>query len=207
MNQDSEMRRVVRRSNAMRKYGALLLAAAVFCAILAVAPRTAHACSCVDRPLSEYADDVVVAFVGRQIDRIVPEPGPDGVWSSTDPVTLVFEVARVYKGRAGSQIAFRTNRSGASCGVDFGGKGVTGVAAFDITGGLYSVDLCGSPVTIAELRKVFGEGFPPDETLALELPDSRDVGSPLVQILPAVGALVILVGIAAVLFKRRRTQE
>ena len=207
MNQDSEMRRVVRRSNAMRKYGALLLAAAVFCAILAVVPRTAHACSCVDRPLSEYADDVVVAFAGRQIERILPEPGPDGVGSSMDPVTLVFEVERVYKGRVGSQIALRTNRGGASCGVDFGGKRVAGVAAFDITGGLYSVDLCGSPVTIAELRKVFGEGFPPDETLALELPDSRDVGSPLVQILPAVGALVILVGIAAVLFKRRRTQE
>ena len=216
MNRDSEVRGVVRRSNAMRKYGALLLAAAVFCAILAVAPRTAHACSCVDRPLSEYADDVVVAFAGSQIERILPEPGPDGVWSSMDPVTLVFEVERVYKGRAGSQIALRTNRSGASCGVDFGRRGGTGVVAFDIAEGLYSVGLCGSPVTIAELEEVFGDGYPPDpireaealareaEVLALEaktLAREAELQGPrpdvpnTAQILLTVGVLVIVAGI------------
>ena len=113
---------------------------------------------------------------------------------------------RVYKGRSASQIALFTIRGEGSCGVDFGGEGVTGVAAFGSTEGLY-VFLCGSPVTIAELQEVFGEGFLPDETVALDLPDSQDVGSPLVQILLAGGVLVMLVGITAALFKRRRTQD
>ncbi len=206
MNQDSEIRGVARPSDAMQKYGALLLAAAVFFVIMAVPARTAHACSCVDLHLSEYADDVALAFAGRQIERILPEPSPDGVWSSKDPVTLVFEVERVYKGRSASQIALLTIRGGGSCGVDFGGEGVTGVAAFGSTEGLY-VFLCGSPVTIAELQEVFGEGFLPDETLALELPDSQDVGSPWVRTVLAGGTLVILIGIAVVFLKRHRTRE
>ena len=49
--------------------GSLALVTMVFFAVLASTPRTAHACSCVDVQLSEYADDVVVAFAGRQIER------------------------------------------------------------------------------------------------------------------------------------------
>ena len=159
MNQHSEIRGVVRRSNAMRKYGALILVAAVFCAILAVTPRTAHACSCEFRPLSEYADDVELAFAGRQLRRIVPASNEDA-WK-LGSVTLVFQVDRVYKGRAGPQVGLRTNAGGAACGLDLSGAGITGIVAFPTKEGL-GVNTCGSPVTIAELEEVFGEGYPAD---------------------------------------------
>ena len=159
MNQHSEIRGVVRRSNAMRKYGVLILVAAVFCAILAVTPRTAHACSCEFRPLSEYADDVELAFAGRQLRRIVPASNEEA-WKPLS-VTLVFQVDQVYKGRAGPQVEVRTNQGSAACGLDLSGAGVTGIAAFPTKEGL-GVGSCGSPVTIAELEEVFGEGYPAD---------------------------------------------
>ena len=158
MNQHSEIRSVVRRSNAMRKYGALILVAAVFCAILAVTPRTAHACSQGEyRHLSEYAEDVELAFAGHQLRRIVPSSNePWKPWS----VTLVFQVDRVYKGQAGPQVEVRTNRDRAACGLDLSGAGVTGVWAFRTKEGL-GVGT-GSTITIAELEEVFGEGYPAD---------------------------------------------
>ena len=159
MNQHSEIRGVVRRSNAMRKYGALILVAAVFCAILAVTPRTAHACSQGEyRHLSEYADDVELAFAGHQLRRIVPASNEEAwkPWS----VTLVFQVDQVYKGQAGPQVEVRTNQGSAACGLDLSGAGVTGIAAFPTKEGL-RVDTS-SPITIAELEEVFGEGYPAD---------------------------------------------
>lgn len=131
---------------------------------LAVTAPTVHACSCVGSPLSEYADEVDVAFSGIQVSRVVPPPNADGTVSSGDPVTLVFEVTRVFKGSVGSRIDVRTNRGEVSCGVDMAMRGLVGVVAFGGQGGL-GVELCSSPVAISELEEVFGEGHPPDPLL------------------------------------------
>ena len=200
MNQHSEIRSVVRRSNAMRKYGAWILVAAVFCAILAVTPRTAHACSCGFLPLSEYAEDVELAFAGHQLKRIIPTSNEEAFkpWS----VTLVFQVDRVYKGRAGPQVELRTNLLSEACGLDLSGAGVTGIAAFRTKEDL-EVNRCASPVTIAELEEVFGEGYPADPKAEAWGPIEEGP----IRMLIVAGAMVILGGGAVVFLKRRRTQE
>ena len=199
---------------------------AVFVSItVVVAPRTAHACSCVDLPLSEYADEVDIAFSGSQIERIISEP-EGSARSSADPVTLTFRVNRMYKGRAGPLIEVRTVRDEMSCGVDFAGKGITGVAAYSRGGDEYRVGLCGSPVTIGELQEVFGEGYPPDEVLGLqqevagleeevagleeevlslqsEVSSLRGSASTTTRILLAAGGMVIVAGLVAYLRRTR----
>ncbi|MDE0121132.1 MAG: hypothetical protein OXS33_05305 [bacterium] len=190
-----------------------------------VGPLTARACSCDVFVLSEHADDVVIAFSGRQKARIVPNPSPEGLVSSGDTVTLVFEVSRVYKGLVGQQVEVRTNRGGPSCGVDLAGRGVVGVVAFEWRGGL-GVGSCTSPVTIGGIEAVFGEGTPPShlvtgegalpsdlvtdvgleeevsglatEVLDLEgeAADLDRTGEALVWVLTIGGSLVILAGVA-----------
>ena len=62
-------------------------------AVVFVTPRIVHACSCSrDRTLSDYADEVEVAFVGRQIEGTSVSGG--SAW--------LLEVDWVYKGRAGA---------------------------------------------------------------------------------------------------------
>ncbi len=218
----------------MRKYGGLMLIAVVFCAIMAVTPRTAFACSCALVPLSEYADEVALAFTGRQLERVelIP-PDSSGVVSTADPVILVFQVHWVYKGRVGTRVEVRTVRGRTSCGIDFGGRGVTGVAAFETREGGLQVSSCWSSVTSAELEEVFGEGYPADpevealrqkveesareaETSSLqaellareaEVLDPRDGVSTTVQVLLAAGVLVILVGMPVVFLKLRGRGE
>ena len=144
-----------------------LLVSLVLGGALLATPGTARACSCEDTPLSEYADEVAVAFMGRQVGRTVPPPDSEGFVSSADPTTLVFEVERVYKGRVGPRITVHTVRFSESCGVDLRGRGSVGVVAFDIKGEL-RVNSCTSPVDATELLEVFGVGSPPDHGVVLE---------------------------------------
>ena len=200
---------------------------------LALTARTVHACSCLDVPLSEYAEDVAIAFSGSQIERIISEP-EGSTRSSADPVTLIFRVNRMYKGRAGPLIEVQTVRGEMSCGVNFPRKAITGVAAFSRGGDEYAVGLCGSPVTIGELEEVFGEGYPPDEIFGLqqdvaglkedsadleeevlslqtevsnlrdEVSNLRDSASTMTRILLAAGSIVIIGGLVAVFSRKRR---
>ena len=177
----------------MRLCGVFMTAAAIALVGIAATPRTAHACSCGDRELSEYADDITVAFVGRQLERVVLDEVDD------NGTALLFGVDRVYKGEAGPLIEVRTHAQESACGVDLGGMGVVGIAARTWRGDL-SVHLCGSMVTAAELQDVFGEGHPPDDSI--RLPDSGDDQSPLAFLLIAGAAVVLAAG--AVAWRRRR---
>lgn len=166
VDQGSGVQRSGGRGGLARVMAASMLVAALVGITVLATPRPAHACVCADVPLSDYADEVDVAFTGWQVERIISES--DGSTWSSDPVTLTFRVTRVYKGRAGPLIEVQTVRDGSSCGVDFAEKGVKGVAAFSRGGDEYMVSLCGSVVTIGELKEVFGEGNPPDEALTLQ---------------------------------------
>ncbi len=146
-----------------RATGSLAIAAMITLAAFVMTPEAAHACSCAQTTLSEYADEVDVAFAGRQIDRN----------ADSDGVTLLLEVHRVYKGQAGPFIEVRTGYGSGDCGTEFDLLGTTGVAA-SIRGehgwwvgeeGDLLVDFCSSHVTIAELETVFGAGYPPDDTI------------------------------------------
>lgn len=143
----------------MKGLAASMLVATLVSITVLVAPRTAHACECDESVLSEYAGEVDLAFSGRQSARFEPGPDPDGVISSTDPVTLVIHVERVYKGSVGQPMEVRTSRGAGTCGTDFARRGVIGIVAFRRAGGFW-VGTCSSPVTIDELEEVFGEGHP-----------------------------------------------
>ena len=177
----------------MRLCGVLMTAAAIALVGIAATPRTAHACSCGDLELSEYADDISVAFVGRQLERVVHDQVDD------NGTALLFRVDRVYKGEAGPLIEVRTHAQESACGIDLGGMGAVGIVARTWRGDL-SVDLCSSMVTAAELQDVFGEGYPPDESI--RLPDSGDDQSLLAFLLIAGAAVVLAAG--AVAWRRRR---
>lgn len=183
---------------ALRTPGSLALAAAAALALILIVPGPARGCKCAHNALSEYADEVAVAFSGRQIERIDHLNDSGAHFGST----LVLEVHQVYKGQAGPLIEVRTGNGFGDCGTDFSKKGggvgaafgedaddlstrlatgpvradgVTGVAAFGFGFGQVdqlTVGICGSHVSISELEEVFGPGRPPDETVTL--PDNTD---------------------------------
>lgn len=176
---------------ALRTPGSLALAAAAALALILIVPGPARGCKCAHNALSEYADEVAVAFSGRQIKRIDHLNDSGAHFGST----LVLEVHQVYKGQAGPLIEVRTGNGSGDCGTDFSRKGggvgaafgedvddlstrlatgpvradgVTGVAAFGFGFGQVdqlTVGICGSHVSISELEEVFGPGRPPDETV------------------------------------------
>lgn len=170
------------------------LAATVALAALLAAPYSARACSCRPAELADYADNVAVAFTGRQIERIALPDTPG--WVTT---ALVLEVYRVYKGRAGPRIEVRTGPEAGTCGTSFGGESIVGVAAFGEEGDL-TVHLCGSRVNIGELEEVFGPGYPPDETIALP---GETNGFPAAAAV-AVGLSILAAGAFALHLLRRR---
>ena len=198
----------------------LVLAAVLMAGTIINSSGTAHACSCMLRELSEYADGVAVAFVGHQLERVVQDYVED------NGAALLFRVERVYKGEAGPLIEVRTHAQGPACGIDAGGQGTVGVVANQWRGDL-SVNVCGSIVAIDELEQVFGEGYPPHESIRLPVspdpeehafytgqpPDdglvmsSQPEGSSRDQSLPAVlivAGAVLLVLSGAVIWHRRR---
>ena len=80
-------------------------------------------------------------------------------------MVLTFEVDRVYKGEVGPRISFDVFGPEGSCS-DFIPSGVTAVLAQDGVGDLY-IMLQSSFVSEADLERVFGAGYPPDETLLI----------------------------------------
>ena len=138
---------------------------AVAGAALVATPQPAPGCSCArTATLSEYADEVDIAFTGQQIKRVEP----DNAWRSDADVALILEVNWVYRGRTGPLVSVLTNLSGASCGIDFSGEGLVAVAAFG-QDDLLAVGLCGSRHAISDFQAVFGPGYPPDEAMTQTL--------------------------------------
>ncbi len=146
----------------------LVLAAVLTAGTMVADTGTAHACSCILRELPEYADGVSVAFVGHQLERVVHD------YVEHNGTALLFRVDRVHKGEVGPLIEVRTHAQGPACGIDVGGQGTVGVVARQWRGDL-NVNLCGSIVTSGELEEVFGEGYPPDESIRLPVsPDPEE---------------------------------
>lgn len=167
-----------------RVCGGLAIVAMVAVATVVVTAGTAQACSCVERELADYADDVSVAFTGSQVERTVHSQVHD------NGVALVFSVDRVYKGEAGPFIEVRTHAQDSACGIDLGGRGTVGVVAGEWRGDL-NVNLCGSIVSVDALESVFGDGYPPDESISL--PVSPSTGSDtLIVVLVAASTLLLL---------------
>ena len=197
----------------IRMLGSLVIVLALLAGVFSN-PRPAGACSCEHPfpPLAEYADEIAVAFVGRQIKRL-PDPSAG--------VTLVFEVDRVYKGQAGPRIEVRTAYGGGDCGVDYGHAGTIGIAArrrgdpgwWAAEVGDLTVHLCGSAVPEHELEEVFGASYPPDPAIQSSEPQTTepqttelaDNPTTIRQTVAVSVALVLLVaGLIAMRRRRRR---
>ncbi|MCY4631977.1 MAG: hypothetical protein OXE75_14005 [bacterium] len=182
----------------VRAAGSFALFAAIIVSILAATPRTASACICGlpgEPPweLSENADDVAVAFVGRPILQIL-QPREDG----TRQAIVGYRVGWVYKGDVGPRIAVHTGTS--NCGLSHGYQSsdsfrkrpMRGLVAFEDSDGDLWVGLCNSPVTFGELAEAFGTGHPPDDSIGFDVP-----GGPIrirtLLLAPVVAAAGILV--------------
>lgn len=177
-----------------RLCGGLTMAAIVAAVTVMATAGTAQACSCVERELADYADSISVAFVGSQIERTVHSEVED------NGVALVFSVDRVYTGEAGPLIEVRTHAQESACGIDLGGQGTVGVAAGEWEGDLH-VGLCGSVVPVGALEDVFGDGYPPDESIRLPPSPSDDFLSSNLALLVAGAGIVLLAG--AAIWRRR----
>ncbi len=163
---------MVWRGGARRRPAGLLVAVAVLLLAAAINSPPAAACSCMDGPLSDYADEVVAAFDGRQTHRI--EGDISSMVDGGKNVVLVFEVSRVYKGRIGPRVAVRTHLDEAACGANYPPVS-RGVVVFGQNGDLI-VDYCSSRAwNTTEITEVFGEGYLPDDAMELTLPQNADV--------------------------------
>ncbi len=142
---------------------ALTIIALITAGVALVAlPRPAGACSYLDTPLSEYADEVDIAFTGQQIGRF--EPRVPVV--SNDDTLLVLRVHRVFKGQTAPLITLVTVLESPSCGIDFRGRGTVAVVADEREGDLW-VTLGDSRHTVDEFEEAFGPGYPPEGTFDL----------------------------------------
>lgn len=188
----------------IRPFGWLIVTLAIVAGVSTI-PIPAGACS-VTAPfpqLADYADEIAVAFVGREIERI-PHP--------SDGEIAVFEVDRVYKGQAGPLIEVRTGYGNSNCTYHFGFSGRQGITARrgGIEWGAEEGDLVMgalfSTATVAELEDVFGAGYPPDETLLIATEvDSGRPGRLTTRQTPAISvALTVLLAGLIVRHRRRR---
>ena len=152
----------------LRVAGAFALASATVVSALAATPGTARACSCISRPLSEYANEITAAFVGTQVSRdTYDEVNSD---SPIRRAAMVLEVELVYKGEVGPRIEIHSNADGPACGIDFGYYPGAGVVAFESDGRLWAGS-CSNPVRSDELEEVFGPGHPPNWSIELQVGD------------------------------------
>ena len=148
---------------ALRAAGSLALIVVIAVAALATTPRTAHACSCVGGlEVSEYAEDVDVAFVGRQVSRdtYTVTLTFDEFETDIQLARMVLEVDWVYKGDLGPRVEIHSAFDSAACGVDFWHQLSPAVVATEHEGQL-SAGACDYPLTVSELEEAFGTGYPP----------------------------------------------
>jgi hypothetical protein len=95
-----------------------IVALAVISAAFAYAPSTALACSCVPFTKPDYARQATLVFTGI-VTHVDVHSGWPIVFSSMDPVDVVFEVETVYKGAPTNTTTVSTTVGGASCGSEF----------------------------------------------------------------------------------------
>ncbi len=166
-------------------------------AVLVATPGPAQAHICWPPPLSEYADDVDVAFIGRQIDQIHN--------SGDDYDTLLFEVEWVYKGDTGALLEARTSPEPLYPWEFY--PEMVAIAAYELDGRL-TVDVCTSiyyDVQFHEFYEVFGPGYPPGSTPP-PAPPYRMPAVAIALLIWAAGFLLIC-GAAAVYHLRRRSGQ
>jgi len=93
------------------------VALAAISALLGYAPSTALACSCVRFTRPDYARQATLVFTGT-VTHVDVHSGPL-VFSTADPVDVLFDVETVYKGAPTRTTAVSTVAGAATCGYEF----------------------------------------------------------------------------------------
>ena len=176
----------------------LLLSLFLF-GLMASTPDQAFACSCIPpRPPLESMADSDAVFVGKVV-RIEEEGG--AMISSADPVKVVFEVSKVWKGEENAAISLATARDSASCGYDFmAGEEYLVYANSSETG--LTTGLCNRTMQLAmadEDLAALGEGVVP--TAATQSGLSSQLW------LVAIGAVLLGLGLLVAIVLRRPSQQ
>lgn len=188
-------------------FGLLVVMSVIVAGALTILPPAGACTWSVPLPhLAEYADEVAVAFVGREIVRR----------ESEQRTVLVFEVHRVHKGEAGPLIQVIAAPYHSPCDT-FRSEGTTAVVTY-----LAEQDLnwvkpgelwVGSILepSILELEEVFGPGYPPDPTIELpefQMPEPPGNSTTSGQTVAVGIALVLLVaGLITIRRLRQRTRR
>ena len=168
----------------------------------------AYACSCVQSPPpSEALAQSAVVFAGK-VASLKTLERPDGTWSSLDPVTVEFEVEKVWKGHDYQAMYLTTARSGASCGFPF----VEGEEYLVYSSNAVTVSLCSRTRSMSEADEdlaSLGEGRSPRVGTvgpAPDVPDSegRGGGCGLGSQATDISLLGLMVGVVWLGIRRRQ---
>jgi hypothetical protein len=165
--------------------------------LLIATPYRAYACSCLPpRPPLESMANSDAVFSGKVV-RIDSEDAV--IMSSADPVNVVFEVSRVWKGDEKGAIALSTARDSASCGYDFVvGEEYLVYANISDTG--LTTGLCSRTMPLSSAGEdlaVLGEGTIP-------VPLSEPTSSAIPWVLTAGAVVIGLTLLAVILLVRPR---
>ncbi|MBB3111199.1 hypothetical protein FHS18_003267 [Paenibacillus phyllosphaerae] len=134
-----------------------------------VRPSPAFACSCAELPnVEEQLKYKTAIFTGKVKSITLPTEGP--LYSSADPVKVVFDVDTVWKGDLGEETVVYTAQSSASCGYEgFVENQSYIVFAYDSDSQL-ETGLCEGTGPVSAVGdpdlEALGKGYPPNPDIA-----------------------------------------
>ncbi|GBG08474.1 hypothetical protein PAT3040_03057 [Paenibacillus agaridevorans] len=137
-----------------------------------IEPVTVNACSCAELPsIEEQLERKTAIFTGKILSVTKPVQGK--IWSSADPVKVLFEVKTVWKGELGSQTTVHTALSSKSCGYEgFEVNKEYVVFAYGDPDRL-ETGRCEGNKTLASAQeelKALGAGYEPSKIIPQEIP-------------------------------------
>jgi len=180
----------------MRKIFLLLF---ILGSLLVVNTAIVNACSCAQpAPPQESLKQSTAVFAGKVIDINVPS-GIAG--SSADPVKVIFEVSKIWKGPDYETLVLTTARSGVSCGYSFKENEEYIVYAYGEEDKL-STGICSRTTLLANAQndlKDLGEGNLPTNPGFNYVPQTSN----LITVISIVGIAIVLIIIVVVLVVRK----
>lgn len=186
----------------MRKTAYLILMVLVITTIFTYLPSKSFACSCAKpgNAIEELNRDGTSVFSGRVIKK-VDQSKLDMIQSSADPISVLFQVDKTWKGVDQSQVIVKTARSSASCGYEFTLNEKYLVYASDRNGEL-KVNICSRTQAIEDAQddlELLGVGKEPTEKVHLE-----DQMAGMNMTLIVIWALIGIVTVVGVILMIRR---
>ncbi|WP_167568741.1 hypothetical protein [Brevibacillus migulae] len=196
----------------MRKLVSLLLLFLLIGAWSLSMPSRTYACSCVQLPdVQEALAKAEAVFAGKVIQINEPKPNGQGILSSSDPVTVTFEVTQTWKGDTQKQVRVQTALDSASCGYEFTLNEAYVVYTYKNEQGVLETNICTRTNTLTAASEdlgVLGIGKQPSETAPPVTPPPVEASPILTEwytfpfvwwlLLAALGILIVL------LFRKKR---